>query len=241
MGRQKGRTAWLVTWEQVGDSAVLEKIAAILKPQLGGERVRDLVGFLYASLKYEPYEQLEIIAGLRSTPYPPAFGSVKNGPAGIWQGEVICGDNPFLKARMVERDRRTISAGALSSHAGQRQTHLRIFHRQHPQPAHPSRLLQSRRELRRLVHGARFGRPRLGDPHARRCLRRAARPHARQAHGEAASGRQQSTKRTGSQHIDRGHGWLRNQGQVTGNAVPTSTFPCSACRCPQGLWLRAFQ
>jgi hypothetical protein len=73
----------------------------VLRPQLSGGRVRELVGFLYASLKYEPYEQMDILSGWRSNPYPATFGSVKNGP-GTWEGEVTCGDNPWLLARLVD-------------------------------------------------------------------------------------------------------------------------------------------
>jgi hypothetical protein len=87
----------------MGDHAQPErKIAAVLRPQLSGRRVRELVEFLYASLEYRPFEQLEIVFGLRSNPYPATFGSLKDGAAGLWQGEVICGDNPWLRARLVD-------------------------------------------------------------------------------------------------------------------------------------------
>jgi len=101
--RSLGRKAWLVTWEHMGDRAQPErKIAAIFKPQLSGRRVRELVEFLYASLKYRPFEQLEIAFALRPNPYPAIFGSLKDGPAGLWKGEVICGHNPWLQARLVD-------------------------------------------------------------------------------------------------------------------------------------------
>ena len=42
------RKAWLVTWEWAGDHAKrADKVAAILNPRLGGDRVRELVEFLY--------------------------------------------------------------------------------------------------------------------------------------------------------------------------------------------------
>ena len=101
--RDRGRKAWLVTWEHIGDHAQPErKIAAVLEPQLSGRRVRELVEFLYASVEYQPFEQLEIAFGLRSNPYPGTFGSMKDGPAGLWEGEVNCGHNPWLYARLVD-------------------------------------------------------------------------------------------------------------------------------------------
>jgi hypothetical protein len=40
--------AWLVTWEWAGDHAKrTDKVVAIFGPRLGGERVRELVEFLY--------------------------------------------------------------------------------------------------------------------------------------------------------------------------------------------------
>jgi len=100
---KRGRKAWLVTWEHIGDHALPErKIAAVFKPQLSGQRVRKLVEFLYASMEYQPYEQLEIEFGFRLNPYPATFGSLKDGPAVLWHGEVICGDNPWLRARLID-------------------------------------------------------------------------------------------------------------------------------------------
>lgn len=103
MTKSGGRAAWLVTWEHAGDHARPDcRIAAVLSPHLSGRRVRELVGFLYASLKYTPFEQLEIVLGLRTDPYPASFGQTKDGRDGLWRGEVICGDNPWLRARLVD-------------------------------------------------------------------------------------------------------------------------------------------
>ena len=100
-----------MTWEHEGDHALPErKIAAVLKPQLSGQRVRELVEFLYASLEYRPFEQLEITLGLKSNPYPAIFGSLQGLP---WEGEVTCGHNPFLFTRLV--DDLIISAGGKST------------------------------------------------------------------------------------------------------------------------------
>ena len=96
---KQGRKAWLVTWEWAGEHARRpRKIAAVMRPQFSGERVRELVEFLYAA-EYAPFEQLEVALGLRSNPYPATFGTLQ----GVtWLGEVNCGDNPYLRARKVD-------------------------------------------------------------------------------------------------------------------------------------------
>ena len=98
--RKQGRKAWLVTWENAGGYAQPERrVAAVFKPQLAGQRVRELVEFLHTSMECRPSEQLEITFGQRSNPYPATFGTLQGVP---WQGEVVCGLNPFLFARLVD-------------------------------------------------------------------------------------------------------------------------------------------
>ncbi len=97
----RGRKAWLVTWEHMGDHARPErKIAAVFRPQLSGPRVRDLVELLYAAASYAPFEQMEIALGMRRNPYPAQSGDLNGVP---WDGEVFCGHNPWLHARLVDK------------------------------------------------------------------------------------------------------------------------------------------
>jgi hypothetical protein len=106
MTARQGRRAWLVRWEWAGEHAAVEQpVAAILSPRLGGEGVRRAVEMLYAVLTYRPDEML---AAARQhggfNPYPAQFATVSvylgeltaNVP---WEGEVICGANPWLAAR----------------------------------------------------------------------------------------------------------------------------------------------
>jgi hypothetical protein len=96
----RGRKAWLVTWEWAGDHAKrVDPVAAVFKPQFSGERVRELVEFLHATLEYSLRERMEIALGLRSNPYAAEFGAISGHR---WTGEVICGHNPFLRARLVD-------------------------------------------------------------------------------------------------------------------------------------------
>lgn len=97
--RAKGKTAWLVTWEQSGDHANRkDRIAAIFRPQFSGQRIREFVDVIYQS-EYMPHERLIAALNPKANPYPAQFATIGDIP---WHGEVICGDNPFLRARLVD-------------------------------------------------------------------------------------------------------------------------------------------
>ncbi len=95
--KTRGKKAWLVTWEWAGEHARRENpIAAFFRPQLSGARVRELVEFIYLS-EYTPGDRLYFTPG--RNPYRAEFGKL----AGVsWQGEIICGHNPWLRARLVD-------------------------------------------------------------------------------------------------------------------------------------------
>jgi hypothetical protein len=103
MGNERTRKmkAWLVTWEWCGEHAKREDpLAAIFDPRYSGERVRELVGFIYRSAMFTLSEQAEYARNKKHNPYPPEFGrTLDNIP---WSGEIICGHNPFLRARLVD-------------------------------------------------------------------------------------------------------------------------------------------
>ena len=96
----RGRKAWLVTWEWAGDHAKrADKVAAILSPRLGGEHVRELVEFLYILDTASLSEKLSWAVSRDRNPYPAKFGTL-NGVT--WEGEILCGHNPWLLARLVD-------------------------------------------------------------------------------------------------------------------------------------------
>jgi hypothetical protein len=97
-GKPRKMKAWLVTWEWCGEHAKRDdKIAAIFNPRLRGVRVRELVEFLYAN-EYTLSERMDFARG-KPNPYPAKFGTLDGVP---WEGEILCGHNPFLRARLVE-------------------------------------------------------------------------------------------------------------------------------------------
>jgi hypothetical protein len=100
--------AWIIRWEWAGQHAAVEQpVAAILRPQIGGDQLLRVVETLYAAREYVPDEMLETIRRNGHNPYRAEWGTIaidlaKDGrPLQVpWQGEVICGHNPFLVARL---------------------------------------------------------------------------------------------------------------------------------------------
>jgi hypothetical protein len=95
-----GRKAWLVTWEWAGDHAKpADKVVAIFNPHFGGGRVRELVEILYMQSMASLSERVSWALDRSRNPYPAQFGRLDNVP---WGGEITCGHNPWLLARLVD-------------------------------------------------------------------------------------------------------------------------------------------
>jgi hypothetical protein len=110
--RLKGRTAWLVTWDWAGDHAAVperEVIAAILRPQTSADTVKRIVEILYAAREYHPIDKH---AALTRNPYPAQYNTVtveqrmSDGTVFTqhppYAGQIVCGHNPLLYARLVD-------------------------------------------------------------------------------------------------------------------------------------------
>jgi hypothetical protein len=95
-----GQAAWLVTRHWVANHPMWE-VVAIFSPRLGGGRVREFVELIYITSGYFTLsEQLSMMwPRYGRTPYAAKFGQTKEGDP--WDGEVICGDDPYLRARLV--------------------------------------------------------------------------------------------------------------------------------------------
>ncbi len=105
---RSARLAWLVLWEWVGDHARVDQpVAAILPRRFGHEIVQRIVEALYAEREYTPAEMLEAARDRGHNPYRAHLGSccviTEDGSLGTvaWQGEIICGHNPHLVARLA--------------------------------------------------------------------------------------------------------------------------------------------
>ena len=99
--KNRGRTAWLVTRHWIADDPKWE-VAAIFSPRLGGVRVRELVELIYVTSGYFTLsEQLSMMwPRCGRTPYAAKLGQTKEGDP--WEGEILCGDDPYLRARRVD-------------------------------------------------------------------------------------------------------------------------------------------
>ncbi|MBK5219778.1 MAG: hypothetical protein JJE35_08330 [Thermoleophilia bacterium] len=85
-----------------------QPVAAVLRPQIGGARLLGIVEALYAAREYAPTDMLDAIRRDGHNPYRANWGTVeielgKGGrkPQVPWLGEVTCGHNPFLVARLA--------------------------------------------------------------------------------------------------------------------------------------------
>ena len=91
--------AWLVTWEWMGEHAKRrDKVAEILDPRLSGAKVRGIIELLYhheASLSEKVAWRLR----RQRQPYPAEFVKLEGMP---YEGEISCGHNPWLRARLVD-------------------------------------------------------------------------------------------------------------------------------------------
>jgi hypothetical protein len=100
--------AWLVTWEWIGDHAKREdKVAAAFDPRLSGEHVRELVELLYLAENLVLRERISWGRDKKRNPCPATFMTFDGVP---WTGQIHCGHNLFLLARLV--DDLTVEKGA---------------------------------------------------------------------------------------------------------------------------------
>lgn len=97
----RGITAWLVTWEHAGaHAAPPERVAAVFSSRVSPLKILGCVEWLYAN---EVFDLSERIAHAKSrerfNPYPARFGFLEGMQ---WEGEIYCGHNPYLFARIVD-------------------------------------------------------------------------------------------------------------------------------------------
>src|SRR5262249_10276910 len=96
-----GISAWLVTWEHADAHAKPPgRVAAVYNTRGSPERVKELVELLYVGASFAIFEQIAYANNRSFNPYPARFGSLR----GIlcWMGEIYCGHDPWLFARLVD-------------------------------------------------------------------------------------------------------------------------------------------
>jgi len=96
---QKMKSAWLVTWEWMGDhAAVEEKVAAIINYRKPASYVKDLMEQIYIEKTSTVSEKFSYAKSSKSNPYQARYGDINGVP---WRGKIFCGHNPYLYARYV--------------------------------------------------------------------------------------------------------------------------------------------
>lgn len=131
--RSRGVAAWLVTWEHSGEHArPPERVAAVLGPRMPGRRVAEIVELLYANASYDPAERIALIRRGVHNPYPARFGTLRGVP---WEGEITCGHNPWLEARLVDNLRVECDSSGADRFAWD----------ERPRPGEPTREASNRR------------------------------------------------------------------------------------------------
>ena len=99
MKKHKGLKAWLVTWEWIGEHAKREdKVAEILDPRISADRVREIVELLYHRRALVS-EKVAWRLRKAKQQYPAEFMILEGAK---WRGEIRCGHNPWLLARLVD-------------------------------------------------------------------------------------------------------------------------------------------
>ena len=99
--------AWLITWCWIGDhAAVDDPVVAILNARTGAEEVRRYVERRYIEETASLREKLSY-ARYKKPAYPAEFERMK----GVsYTGQIHCGHNPWLYARLVDDLRAEIDA-----------------------------------------------------------------------------------------------------------------------------------
>ena len=127
--------AWLVTRHWIADHPKRE-VVAIFTPRLGGVRVREFVELIYVTSGYFTWSEQLAMAWPRHgrPPYPARLGQTADGDP--WEGEILCGNDPYLKARLV--DDLTVERGADGNE--------RVMWKERSRPSFKSRARGIRRE-----------------------------------------------------------------------------------------------
>ena len=76
------------------------EVAAIFSPRIGGLRVRKFVEVINVTSGYFTLSEQLSMMWPRRTQYAARLGQTKEGDP--WEGEVLCGDDPYLHARRVD-------------------------------------------------------------------------------------------------------------------------------------------
>ena len=94
---------WLITWEPASrnvETAEDDRVVAILNYRWKAENVRKIVEILHANAEASLSQRLAHARMLKKG-IAPAYHALFNG----WEGQTMCGTNPFMYGRLVDNPR----------------------------------------------------------------------------------------------------------------------------------------
>ncbi|QHK18900.1 hypothetical protein GU243_02975 [Pseudarthrobacter psychrotolerans] len=108
MSGPRGRRAWLVTWVSATSAQPENPIAAIFGSRIGSDKVKAYMEFLYAAEHFSGEEMLGLLSDPDANPYPASYNKLAHHMGDQtdyvpYQGQIVCGHNPYLYGRLVNR------------------------------------------------------------------------------------------------------------------------------------------
>ena len=94
---------WLITWEPASRGVEIaedDRVVAILNYRWKAENVRKIVEILHANAEASLSQRLAHAHMLKKG-IAPVYHAVFNG----WEGQIVCGVNPFMYGRLVDNPR----------------------------------------------------------------------------------------------------------------------------------------
>lgn len=92
--------AWLITWEWASKSAAKkDKVVAILNPNIGHKRIKEIVEILYAAFSGDLIDMARYAKRPSKNPYSAKYFNPRGVDYIDW---ITCGHHPYLEARKVD-------------------------------------------------------------------------------------------------------------------------------------------
>lgn len=101
---KKKSKAWLITWESLEKEECLfdKKIISIRDARVSNERIAEFIEQFYIATQYNLSSKFCFSSRFKINPYPVKYSNTEKNGRYIYTGQMTCGDNPYIFARIVE-------------------------------------------------------------------------------------------------------------------------------------------